>query len=109
MQKQPLVLAALIAACAATAGCLDNPHPPRVDLVIRGGLVVDGTGTPPRLLDLAIADGRIVALDAPGIARPARRVIDAGGWIVAPGFIDMHSHADLIVQSPAERQQLAGR
>lgn len=67
----------------------------RVDLLIVGGTVVDGTGGVPREIDVAVDRGRIVALDPKSEIR-ARRTIDASGQIVAPGFIDMHSHADLI-------------
>jgi N-acyl-D-amino-acid deacylase len=63
------------------------------DLAIRGGLVVDGTGAAPRDADVLVGEGRIVAVEAPG-ARPARRVIDARGQVVAPGFIDIHTHSD---------------
>ena len=58
------------------------------DILITNGTVIDGTGAPARRADLGIADGKIVA---PG---PARRVIDAGGLVVAPGFIDPHTHYD---------------
>jgi len=62
------------------------------DLVIRGADVVDGTGTPARRVDVAVRDGRIAAI-GPG-ARPARRVVDATGYVLAPGFIDIHTHSD---------------
>ncbi len=62
-------------------------------LVIRGGTVVDGTGTAPFVADVAIDDGRITAVgtvDAEG----ADEVIDATGMLVAPGWVDVHSHYD---------------
>ena len=62
------------------------------DLVIRNGLVVDGTGAPPRSADVAITDGVIVAVgDDVG---PANREIDANGALVTPGFVDVHTHYD---------------
>jgi N-acyl-D-amino-acid deacylase len=63
------------------------------DLMIRGGAVIDGTGAPARGADVSIGAGRIVAI-APRSARPARRVIEAAGQAVAPGFIDIHTHSD---------------
>ncbi len=64
------------------------------DLVIRGGIVVDGTGLARRRADVAIERGRIAAVGhVPGAARAAR-VIDADGRIVAPGIIDLHTHYD---------------
>ena len=58
------------------------------DIVVRNALLVDGTGAPARREDFAIAGGRIVP---PG---SAKRVIDAEGLVVAPGFIDPHTHYD---------------
>jgi N-acyl-D-amino-acid deacylase len=65
----------------------------RFDLVIRGGQLVDGTGAPARRADVEIRDDAIVAVgNLEG--RPAARSLDATGLVVAPGFIDMHSHSD---------------
>ena len=63
------------------------------DLIVRGGRVVDGTGTPERLADVAVKDGRIVAVDAT-VEGDAQTVIDARDRIVTPGFVDIHSHYD---------------
>ena len=66
-----------------------------LDEIIRGGTVVDGTGAPGFLADVAIRDGRIVAIGAPGsITEDARIVTDATGSIVAPGVVDPHTHYD---------------
>jgi len=63
------------------------------DLVIRGGTIVDGTGIPRYRADLAIKDGR-VAMISGRINPGGAKVIDAGGCIVAPGAIDLHTHYD---------------
>ena len=61
------------------------------DLVIRGGLLVDGTGAPGRRLDLAVTDGIVSEI---GERLDGRRTLDAAGQVVAPGFIDIHTHYD---------------
>lgn len=63
------------------------------DTVIRGGMVVDGTRMPRRRCDVGIVDGRIAKLGRIE-ASAARRVLDADGMVVAPGFIDLHTHYD---------------
>jgi len=63
------------------------------DLLIRGGQVVDGTGAPARRADVAVQDGRIVAVGT-NLVGTARRTIDAEGRMVTPGFVDIHTHFD---------------
>ena len=63
------------------------------DIIIRGGTVVDGTGAPARVADVAIAGDRVVDV-APRIVGSATRVIDATDRIVTPGFVDIHTHLD---------------
>ncbi|HEY1385931.1 MAG TPA: D-aminoacylase [Dongiaceae bacterium] len=64
------------------------------DLLIQGGDIVDGTGTPPLRADVAVRGDRIVAIE-PILAGQAREVIDARGQVVTPGFIDIKTHSDL--------------
>jgi len=64
----------------------------RFDLLVRGGLLIDGTGAPARRGDLGIRGGRIAALGT--VAGTADRVLDADGAVVAPGFVDIHTHYD---------------
>ena len=59
--------------------------------VVRGGTIVDGTGAPGRTGDVAVSDGRIVGM-GPGLT--GDRTVDASGCVVAPGFIDIHTHYD---------------
>ena len=64
---------------------------PDGDIVIRGGTVVDGTGGPARIADVAVSQGRIAAI---GKTLSGTRVLDASGQVVSPGFIDIHTHYD---------------
>lgn len=68
------------------------------DLVLRGGRVVDGTGNPAQFADVAVRDGRIAAVGR--VAGTAARELDARGCVVAPGFIDVHTHADDVAKQP---------
>lgn len=63
------------------------------DILIKNGLIVDGSGKPAFYGDLAVKDGKIAKI-APSIQESADEVIDASGLQVAPGFIDNHSHSD---------------
>jgi N-acyl-D-aspartate/D-glutamate deacylase len=65
------------------------------DLIVRNGNLIDGTGAPARHGDIAIQDGRIVAVGVPGeITGSTRHEIDAEGHAVTPGFVDIHTHYD---------------
>ena len=79
-----------------------GPRPaasPRFDLVIAGGRIADGSGAPARRADVGISAGRIAAIGTIA-AGDGRERIDAGGLIVAPGFIDVHTHADDLAEQP---------
>ena len=65
----------------------------QADLVVRGGTIVDGTGAPPQSGDVAVLGDRITAVGR--VATTGAVEVDARGMAVAPGFIDIHSHADL--------------
>src|SRR4029077_20815400 len=68
---------------------------PRYDLLISGGSVIDGTGAPRFRADVAIIGDKVVLVSRTAITRSAaRRVSDANGRIVAPGFIDLHAHLE---------------
>ncbi len=68
----------------------------RAEILLRGGVVYDGTGAPPREADVAIAADRIEAVGA-ALEAPGAEVIRVDGLAIAPGFIDIHSHSDLML------------
>jgi N-acyl-D-amino-acid deacylase len=94
--------AALLLGLALLPGAA--PRPGQADLLIRGGTVYTGSDAP-FTGDVAIAGDRIVAVGR-RLAGPARRVVDARGMIVAPGFIDPHSHVGADLASPDARARL---
>lgn len=71
-----------------------------LDLLIRGGTVIDGTGAPGFSADVAVEGGVIAAVEPLPPDTPARRVIHAAGKLVTPGFIDIHRHADAAAFRP---------
>jgi len=73
-------------------------HSQTCDVIIRHGRVVDGTGNPAFFADVAVKDGRIAAIGR--ITGDAKTEVDARGLIVAPGFIDVHTHADDVADMP---------
>jgi predicted amidohydrolase YtcJ len=75
------------------------------DLVLRGGTLVDGTGATARRGDLLLRGGRIAAVGPVAPDRSAK-VIDVSGLVVAPGFIDLHTHSDDEIVKPANRLNL---
>ncbi|HMC28186.1 MAG TPA: amidohydrolase family protein, partial [Verrucomicrobiae bacterium] len=90
------VLIALLAGLSLTAFAA------QYDLVIRGGKIVDGTGNPWFYGDVAVKGDRIAAVGA--IKGGANRVIDATGLVIAPGFVDMHSHSDWVLLEDGNAQ-----
>ncbi len=64
------------------------------DLVIRGALLVDGTGAPARVADVGVDDGRVVEVTGPGDAGLGRRLLDGDGLALLPGWVDIHTHYD---------------
>jgi N-acyl-D-amino-acid deacylase len=91
-RKLPLLLGVSLglAACSASRPDIPLPH---FDLLVRNGVVYDGTGGVAQSVDIAVTDGRVIALLAPGSPAEADREIDARGRAVAPGFINVLSWA----------------
>ena len=95
------ILTFLTALCVAGPARSADEAP--YDLVIRNGKIVDGTGNPWFIGDVAIRGDRIVAVGR-AVPGPAKREIDAKGLVVAPGFIDMHSHSDYLLLEDGNAQ-----
>ena len=87
--------------CSLTFGQEQRPEP--FDVLIRGGKIVDGTGNPWFDGDLAIRGDQIAAIGSLGPQVEAR-TIDATNLVVAPGFIDIHSHSDMTLLEDGSAQ-----
>lgn len=95
------ILASALPWSAVQAGAAE----PELDVLITHARIVDGGGNPWYRGSLGIRDGRIVEIGAPAAQRPARRVIDAGDRVVAPGFIDLMGQDTFVyLQDPAAAQ-----
>ncbi len=101
-----LVVSVVAMSKYAAFACAQAPEsrskPVAADVVLRGGTLIDGTGAPGRRADLAIFGERIVAAGEFEIG-PNTKVIDVTALIVAPGFIDLHTHSDRGITEPAKR------
>jgi len=75
------------------------------DVLIRGGVIVDGAGNPSYRGDVGIRGSRIEAMGRLE-GRPAKRVLDANGLIVSPGFIDIHNHSDLTILADGNAESM---
>ena len=95
-------VAVVVTALAVAARPVRSQASEAYDILIRGGTVVDGTGSARFLGDVAVRGDRIARVSRTPIdPRSARTVIEAAGRIVAPGFIDMHTHLDPLLRLPA--------
>lgn len=101
--RHPILLAILTCALSVPLHAQQQ-----VDILIRGGTVVDGTGSQPRRADVGIRGDRITFVGNAATSRIAgKRTIDATGLVVAPGFIDSHTHTEGDLSKPATKANLA--
>ncbi|MGB0582241.1 MAG: N-acyl-D-amino-acid deacylase family protein, partial [Limisphaerales bacterium] len=86
-------------------GLLSNAHAQPFDVVLRGGIVIDGSGAPGYPADVAIKGKRIAMVTRTKLE--GAKNIDVSGLVVAPGFIDMHAHIDPLERLPEARSMVS--
>ena len=89
----------LLLALALGGAAAIGAQPAPFDLILAGGSVIDGSGSAARIADVGIRGGRIAAIGNLANAA-ARERVSVAGLTVAPGFIDVHTHADNIAEQP---------
>jgi dihydroorotase/N-acyl-D-amino-acid deacylase len=101
MRRILATCALALSACAPPPAAAPRGGGATYDLLVAGGELLDGTGTPAYRADVGIREGRIVAISRSALPRSAAaRIIDAAGLTVAPGFIDLHAHLDPLLRLP---------
>src|SRR5438876_3824231 len=83
-----------------------DASPVRADLLLKGGTIYDGSGEPGRAGDVAIQGDKVVAVGSFTVAG-SPKLVDCVGLVVAPGFIDLHTHSDSPLQAAATRANLS--
>ncbi len=101
MHLRTIVAALLVVSTSAVGRAADETE---YDLIVRNGRIVDGTGNPWFAGDVAIRGDRIADVSRRSGLGKAKREIDANGLVVAPGFIDIHSHSDYLLLEDGDAQ-----
>jgi N-acyl-D-amino-acid deacylase len=103
MMRTRLIVVGMVLVASTCGAYLLRAQGAPYDIIIRGGHIVDGTGNPWVAADVAIKNGRIAAVGRLPTASAAR-IVDATGRIVAPGFIDLHTHSDIALLADGTAQ-----
>ena len=104
--RRGFVAGTLLSTASLLGGCAPIPRAADLDILIKGGRVVDGSGAPAQTADVGIVADRIVSIARNLSSSRATTVIDARGLVVAPGFIDPHVHISNIASLPVPQNFL---